>query len=493
MSGYTAWIGLGELPGVSQIGGLGLHPQHICERGRGKGFRDRVRDSAANLVVALRGPGQLTVPRRVDTEFCGLALRGVERRGLGEFHPLGRLHRQGLAFALLEPQHIGDGIAVGVQSGVVLPGVDELRLDLVEQRVQRLVAIGGPVGGRLVDQCGESTPVEPGVGRRVLAVGQCVEQMAVEFGHTLGVQAAQHGQEAGLVRRDCHVGHPEQERLIAFVGPAVDEVGGFCVRAGDDDAGHLHDVELEARGVETLDLLIGRHQHLAALVTALLGAGPLILDVIAGDTGFDEAPDQIAHMRITAMAGVGVGDDERPVVNRRRGGPLLVCHLHPQELLVAVGGEQRPHQSGRLVGNLAQRVAGEIGARILVGGALGRGGPPAEVDALDAAALHRDGLPGGVRSEGGDRLVLAEQLTQPRVERLRRLPCHRVVHADRSALLDHLAGGVEPRDPGEPRAVEIPLGLGHLVVEIRSCCGVRFDGGHGRHAPRQAGVGDTFI
>ena len=43
------------------------------------------------------------------------------------------------------------------------------------------------------------------------------------------------------------------------------------------------------------------------MVAALLGAGTLILDVVTGDTGLHEAPDQIAHVRITAVPGVGVG------------------------------------------------------------------------------------------------------------------------------------------------------------------------------------------
>ena len=75
--------------------------------------------------------------------------------------------------------------------------------------------------------------------------------------------------------------------------------------------GTPHDVELEPGGVEPLDLLVGRHQHLAALVPALLGARPLVLDVVAGDARLDEAPDEVAHVRVAAVPGVGVGDDER--------------------------------------------------------------------------------------------------------------------------------------------------------------------------------------
>ena len=117
---------LRELARLGQVGGLGLHPQQVRERRRGQGFRDRIGDTAANLVVTLRGLGPLAVPGHVHAEFGCPARSGIQRRGLGEIGPLGRLHRQRLALALLELQHLTDGIAVGLQTGIVLPGVDEL-------------------------------------------------------------------------------------------------------------------------------------------------------------------------------------------------------------------------------------------------------------------------------------------------------------------------------------------------------------------------------
>ena len=320
--------------------------------------------------------------------------------------------------------------------------------------------------------------LQPRVGRRVLALGQRVEQVAVEFADALGVEVAHHGQETCLVRRDGEVGDSEQERLIALIGAAVDQVGRLGVGAGHDDAGHTHDVELEPCGVEALDLLIRRHQHLAALMSALLGAGPLILDVVAGHAGLDETTNQVAYVRISAVAGVGVGDDERPVVHCRGCGALLVGHLQPQELLVAVCGQQRPHQAGSLVGHLAQRIARQIRAGILGDRPLGRRRPAAEVDALDTAALHGHRLAGGVRPEGGDGPVLSEQLAQAGVEGGGGLPRHGVVDRNRAALLDDLTRRVEPGDSGESRAVEIPLGGGDLGLEIDAGDCVRVDGGH---------------
>ena len=248
--------------------------------------------------------------------------------------------------------------------------------------------------GRVGDQLRDAVTLQPGIGGRVLAVGQGIEQMTVEFGEPRLVEAPHHRQEAGLVGRNLQVRGAEQERLVTLVSAAVEQVGRLGIGARDDDARHPHDVELEAGGVEALDLFVGRHQNLAALMAALLGTRALVLDVVSRHPGFDETLDQVAHVWIAAVAGVGVGDDERPVVHRRRSFALLLAHPQAQVLLIAVGGQQRTDQSGGLVGHLAERIAGQVGSRILADGALGRGRPPAEVDALDAHPLHGCGLPG---------------------------------------------------------------------------------------------------
>ena len=45
---------------------------------------------------------------------------------------------------------------------------------------------------------------------------------------------------------------------------------------------------------------------------------------------------------------------------------LLLGHPRAQELLVAVGGEQRAHERRGLVGHLAERIAREVGPGVLV-------------------------------------------------------------------------------------------------------------------------------
>ena len=203
--------------------------------------------------------------------------------------------------------------------------------------------------------------LQPGVGGGVLAVGQRVEKMPVEFRDARVVELAHHGQEAGLVRRDLEVGGAEQEGLVAFVGAAVEQVGGLGVGARHDDARHPHDVELEACGVQALDLFVRGNQNLAALMAALLRAGPLVLDVVPGHAGLDEAANQVAHVGITAVAGVGVGDDERPVIVAR--GWRRVARRSSAAAGTADCGPRSaaPHQAGGFVGHLAQRIAGQVG------------------------------------------------------------------------------------------------------------------------------------
>ena len=50
--------------------------------------------------------------------------------------------------------------------------------------------------------------------------------------------------------------------------------------------------------------LVHGDEHFAALMAALLGARLLVFDVIAGNTDFDEAADQVADMRVATVAGI---------------------------------------------------------------------------------------------------------------------------------------------------------------------------------------------
>ena len=319
--------------------------------------------------------------------------------------------------------------------------------------------------GALGGESGESLALEPGVGRPVLLVAQRVEQVAVELADPQFVETLHQRQGGSFVGRQVDVGGAQDERLVALVAAAVEQRRRLGVGAGDEDAGNLHDVELETRRVQALDLLVLRHQNLATLVAALLGARALVLDVVAGHAGLNEATDEVAHVRVTAVAGIGVGDDERAIVVSRRRIALLRGHSRAQILLVAVGGEQGAHQHCGLVRHLAERIARQIGSRVLARRALGRGRPAAEVDAFDPQALDHHRLTGRVRTERRDALSRGEQLAQAVIERRRRVASQDVIVGDGAALLDDLARRVQTRRAREPRAVKPLLGVGDFLLE----------------------------
>ena len=151
-----------------------------------------------------------------------------------------------------------------------------------------------------------------------------------------------------------------------------------------------------------------------------------------------------------------------------------VVHIHPlvslsviiSILVIAViFSLRKANQAGGLVRDLAEGVAREVGARILVHGTLGGSRPSTEVDPLDAGTLHLYRLTRRVRTEGGDGLLLAEPLAQERVEVLGGTTRHRVVGLHHAALFHDLSRGVEPRDLLETASVHVLTGLADLVVE----------------------------
>jgi hypothetical protein len=68
-------------------------------------------------------------------------------------------------------------------------------------------------------------------------------------------------------------------------------------------------------------------------VPALLGARLLVLDVVARDPDLDETTDQIPDVRVAAVSGIGVGDDEWPIIDLRGGSPLPLAQARAGEAL----------------------------------------------------------------------------------------------------------------------------------------------------------------
>jgi hypothetical protein len=314
--------------------------------------------------------------------------------------------------------------------------------------------------------------------------------MAVDLLDPELVEALQNGEVGDLATRETDVRGTENERVIALVAPTVQEGRRLGVGASDDDPRHAHDVELEAGRVQPLDLFVDWHQDLARLMAALLHARLLILDVIAGNPGLDEATDQVADVGIAAVTGVGIRDEKWAVVDL--GSPVEFRLGHPQsgKMLVAIGGEQSTNDRSRLVGHLAQRVACQIRARVLLKRSLGRGGPAAQIDPLDSHPLHHDGLTGRVGTEGRDRATLGEQLPQEIVELLRGDPRYRVVLRNRAPLLGHLSRRVQTRDALESGAVEPRGQIIDSALEIFHCP-LQHSSGH--QLESMASVADIWI
>src|SRR6516165_5346474 len=129
------------------------------------------------------------------------------------------------------------------------------------------------------------------------------------------------------------------------------------------------------------------------------------------------------------MACVGVSDDERPVVDNRRGGTLLGVHARAHVVLVLIGGYERANDARSLFRNLAQWIARKVGAGILGNAALGRRCPTAQVDAFNTEALDGNCLSGRVGTEGRDRFAISEQLTKARIEPIGRFARYWIVSA----------------------------------------------------------------
>ena len=93
--------------------------------------------------------------------------------------------------------------------------------------------------------------------------------------------------------------------LVMSVAPSA------SVRATTIVGTSMH-IGREAGGGERADVLLGRDQHLATHVAALLLRRQLVLPVHPGGTRFDHRLHQLERVERSAEAGLGVGDDRAP-------------------------------------------------------------------------------------------------------------------------------------------------------------------------------------
>src|SRR5690554_1490999 len=447
---------VGELLGLLVVGGLRLHPDDVAEGRRRERFHDRIIDAAADLIIALGRAGEIVAPRDVDAERFRLLAHRRERGRLRELTPLIGAHRGRLALVGAELDDREDRLTVGLEASLFLPKLSVARLEIVVEllgdrgRALRL----DDLLRRLFDARDEAGLFEPAIGRLVLSVRERGELVAESVLDAELVQATLDREVGALIARHIEVRRAEDEGLIALIAVGLNERGRLSVRAGDDDAPDAHHIELKASGVEALDLLLGGDEDLTALVAALLGARLLILDMITRHANLDEAADEVTDVRVAAMAGVGVGDDEGAIIDGGRLRALFFRHAATEEVLVLIRRKEGAHKHGRLVGDLAEGIAREVRAGIFLHRALGGGCPAAEVDALDPEALHRHGLTGRIGPEGRDRLTLRVELAEELVELLGVFAGDRIIRLDRTLLLSDGARRVEALDLLESRALK---------------------------------------
>ena len=195
--------------------------------------------------------------------------------------------------------------------------------------------------------------------------------MAVNLGNAFVEELPHHRQKGHLIAGDIDLGCSKDKAVIAFIATAVEEGRGFSVRPGNDNPADFHQVQLEAGCIKAFDLFIHRYQNLAGLMATFFNTRLLILNVITGNAGFNKAADQITHMGVATMAGIGVGNDEGAVIDLGNLFLLFITHAQAQKILIAICRQQCPHQWRGFIGNLTQRITGKVRSGIFLFGAFG--------------------------------------------------------------------------------------------------------------------------
>jgi len=106
--------------------------------------------------------------------------------------------------------------------------------------------------------------------------------------------------------------------------------------------------------------------------------------VVTRHTDLHESADQVPDVSVSSVTGIGIRNNEGPIIDFGSGRQLFRFHAGTKEQLVLVGGQQGANDRRSLVGNLTQRVAGEVSARIFGDASLGGSRPTTQVDPLDS-------------------------------------------------------------------------------------------------------------
>ncbi len=265
------------------------------------------------------------------------------------------------------------------------------------------------------------------IGRRRLAPNQIRVRRIREAARDGRLDAALQVEEAfgrTVLRRD--------ERQVALVDVARDELRAVGVRARDEDRRHVVDVRGEASRDERANELRRRHEHFAAHVSALLLARELILEMHARGARFDHALHQLVRVERPAEPGFRVREDW--------GEPVMIVFAFA--VLDLIRAKQRRVDAANDVRYAVDRVEALVGIHASRGVRIGGDLPAREINRLEPRAHLLNRLVSRERAERGDVRLFVEERPQALGAEARK----RVFYMDRSAEARHVGLRIRPHD-----------------------------------------------
>ncbi|VUM29317.1 hypothetical protein PGKDCPLP_04299 [Stenotrophomonas maltophilia] len=252
------------------------------------------------------------------------------------------------------------------------------------------------------------------------------------------------------------------ERPVVAVDVAGQQIRGFGIGTRHQQGRHAQHVGSQARGIELLDRLAGRHQHLAAHMAALLHRGQLVFEVHASGTGLDHRFHQFERIEHAAETGFGIGHDRLQEIDVVLA--FGVMQLVGAQQCVVDALDHRRHRIGRVQRLVRVHLPGQVG--------VGRHLPAGQVDRLQAGLHLLHGLVAGQCTERVDELALMQR----RPQLLRTQAGQRMLDVDGAAQAHHVGGAVVALD-AFPTRVGIPVvldlfgsgQLAHVFLQFGSC------------------------
>src|ERR1019366_1689325 len=236
------------------------------------------------------------------------------------------------------------------------------------------------------------------------------------------------------------------ERAVALVDVARQELRAVGVGARDEERRHVRYVGREARRDECADESARGDEHLAAHVSAFFFARELIFEMDAGGARLDHRLHELEGVQRTAEPCFRVGDDRREPV-------AFALSLAVLDLIRAL--ERRVDlldDGGDAVSRVERLVRVHLAREVRVRRDL----PAREVDGLEAGADLLDGLVAGHGAERVDVRLAVEELP----EALGPQPCEGVFDVYRAAQPFHVCFGVGTNDAVEARCMQAFAGSG---------------------------------